>query len=576
MAVEHFDEGVYASNLYCGHLDPAYAYPDRALYAPPFVPAVLEWTLLLSGDPHSVEWVNVVVGTLMILAVWWVGRAWFGSATGLAAAVLAATSDYHIAFSRMALTDVPLCLWMLLGVYAGWRAVLSGRPLWIGAAGLLAGLAWCTKYNGWLTLAVTGSGTIAWLVCSPPGNVRWWWEALTRWMATAVVAAIFFWIVAVRPLGEGGGGYAAVAANHAKYFVGLGGCWDGLLRQLDAHAHINGWVACSGIAVWGCVTFLSQMERSRMESPRRWPAAVLVGLMLGSWAIGAGATVLVLMFATLGLASEIRASRAVNGADASGSQGARSLALWLCAAWLGGLLVATPLYYPYPRLSLPLLSVCWLGASVALVAVIKRAGIRGTEESDLAPAARPWSRTVLAALAAAVLLAAIGIGYASAARHGPPFFPARFPAWEDRSLLATGAGRALSAVEADLQQLPASRDPDLDAVIYVYADPAAFFHLAADAAERAPRVLVHPAGNLGMTEPGATRRPVAGVYLVTGSRAHRDEAALEAVRDRLQLIGRYAYRASDLVLLDEYPPEALREQAALRDEELRLYRVVAD
>ena len=41
LAVEHFDEGVYASNLYCGHLDPPYAYPMRHLYAPPLFPALL-------------------------------------------------------------------------------------------------------------------------------------------------------------------------------------------------------------------------------------------------------------------------------------------------------------------------------------------------------------------------------------------------------------------------------------------------------------------------------------------------------------------------------------------------------
>ena len=36
---------------------------------------------------------------------------------------LTTTSEYHIAFSRMALTDVPLSLFMLLGVFAGWKAM---------------------------------------------------------------------------------------------------------------------------------------------------------------------------------------------------------------------------------------------------------------------------------------------------------------------------------------------------------------------------------------------------------------------------------------------------------------------
>jgi predicted membrane-bound mannosyltransferase len=160
MAVEHFDEGVYASNLYSGHLDPPFAYPMRHLYAPPFFPALLEWAQIVAG-PGAVMWVNVVLGSLTVLAVWWTTRCWFGRSAAIAAALLAATSEYHIAFSRMALTDVPLSLFMLLGVFAGWKGVLTGRPLWIAAGGTLAGVAWCTKYNGWLTLAITGTGTLA-------------------------------------------------------------------------------------------------------------------------------------------------------------------------------------------------------------------------------------------------------------------------------------------------------------------------------------------------------------------------------------------------------------------------------
>ena len=53
IAIEHFDEGVYASNLYCGHLDPPFAYPMRHLYAPPLFPALLEWAQILAGPPAA-------------------------------------------------------------------------------------------------------------------------------------------------------------------------------------------------------------------------------------------------------------------------------------------------------------------------------------------------------------------------------------------------------------------------------------------------------------------------------------------------------------------------------------------
>ena len=58
ISVEHFDEGVYASNFYASHLD--FRYPDQHLYAPPLFPAILEWVLILTGNPHAVVWVNIV------------------------------------------------------------------------------------------------------------------------------------------------------------------------------------------------------------------------------------------------------------------------------------------------------------------------------------------------------------------------------------------------------------------------------------------------------------------------------------------------------------------------------------
>ena len=48
IAVEHFDEGVYASNLWFT-AEEGYRYPDRHLYAPPLLPSLIEWSLLIFG-----------------------------------------------------------------------------------------------------------------------------------------------------------------------------------------------------------------------------------------------------------------------------------------------------------------------------------------------------------------------------------------------------------------------------------------------------------------------------------------------------------------------------------------------
>src|SRR6187401_249796 len=49
-AVEHFDEGVYASNLYFS--GPEYAYPLQRYYAPPLLPALIETGMIIGLAPN--------------------------------------------------------------------------------------------------------------------------------------------------------------------------------------------------------------------------------------------------------------------------------------------------------------------------------------------------------------------------------------------------------------------------------------------------------------------------------------------------------------------------------------------
>src|SRR5690606_37189773 len=140
-AIEHFDEGVYASNMFAGERL-RYAYPDRHLYAPPGWPATLEWILIFAGgNPHSVVWANVLLGALLVPAVWWTTRGLLAESgievhlaesAGLAAAALVGFHDLLIQYSRAALTDIPVTLWILLAVGAGERALTRIRIAWLG------------------------------------------------------------------------------------------------------------------------------------------------------------------------------------------------------------------------------------------------------------------------------------------------------------------------------------------------------------------------------------------------------------------------------------------------------------
>ena len=88
MAIEHFDEGVYASNFWFGE-DEGYEYPARHLYAPPLLPLVIEWTMIIvslcgfrpTGFVPMIP--CLVAGLATIPSMWWVGRRWFGPTAGL-------------------------------------------------------------------------------------------------------------------------------------------------------------------------------------------------------------------------------------------------------------------------------------------------------------------------------------------------------------------------------------------------------------------------------------------------------------------------------------------------------------
>jgi dolichyl-phosphate-mannose-protein mannosyltransferase len=586
MAVEHFDEGVYASNLFCGPVtnpESPYSYPDRQLYAPPLYPALLEYVMLAThGSPGSVMSVNVLVGTLTVLAVWWVARNWFGPVAGVIAAMLAATNEYHIAFSRTALTDPLLCLFLLLAVYAGWKAVLTRAPLWIAIAGGCAGLAWCTKYNGWLALAITGSGTLAWLVVSRE-SLKTAGICLAIWGATVLFAAAIFQFVVLRDL-AGHGGYSAVAANHAQYFVGPGEWWTSFRHELAAHRQIDGWITVAGMLCAFGLGSLLVVGRFTWNgywysSDRPGTAAILlIPLMVLVAGLILGSSPLLGVGGLIGIRLAIRGPLRLGGLpipdaspaedhpvsstkempDARRNSSTRvQLAGWMTAAWFCGLLVAVPLYHPYPRLSLPWLVPCWIAAAAGVNSLVRASSARHHGKAH---------DTIKHGGLAAIIILGVSVAVMSAPDRGAPMWPARFPAWQDRSELKEIARRILADAERSVAELPPSKDPDFDAVFYVYGEPAIFFHLESLADETSLRFISQPAGNLDLIRPGATDSSVA-TFLITGMHVRSDSEEFLTVTRDLQSIATYNYTPSLLVRLDD----AADVDQPTRQEQVRLF-----
>jgi 4-amino-4-deoxy-L-arabinose transferase-like glycosyltransferase len=131
-----------------GGLDPHwFDYPALLMY-------VLAPFQAWEGEPSylAARLVVIVLALAAVAAAWWLGDSAYGGAAGPIAAAALAVATTSVAYSRMAVTDVPLTL----GVAATLALLVSGR---IELAGVAAGMAMGFKYPGiflLVPLAVVG------------------------------------------------------------------------------------------------------------------------------------------------------------------------------------------------------------------------------------------------------------------------------------------------------------------------------------------------------------------------------------------------------------------------------------
>ena len=146
-----------------GGADPGwYDYPTLVLY-------VLAPFQAWHDEPSylTARVVMVALGAAGIAAAWWLGWKAYGTLAGFVAAATTAVATTHVAYSRMAVTDVPLTL----GVTVALALMVVGR---IELAGIAVGLAASAKYPGLILLA-------------PLVALAW-----GRWRRLAIAAALAF------------------------------------------------------------------------------------------------------------------------------------------------------------------------------------------------------------------------------------------------------------------------------------------------------------------------------------------------------------------------------------------------
>jgi len=543
MAVEHFDEGVYASNIWFGP-ELGYQYPMRHLYAPPLLPTLVEWSIIAeqmsktTRTPPS-SWAvmapSLLAGCLTLAAAWWMAREWFGRDAGVATLALASLSDFHALYSRAVLTDVLLCFFLLAALWAWRRALARTSYQWAALTGVLTGLAWWTKYNGWLPLAI-GLGGLGLSVLGEPAQRPRAAKLLGLWIIAAA-ASFVLWSPFLWQL-QSLGGYSSVAANHRQYVVGVAGWWSSLDRQYANLRFFDGAPSCLalGLALLLAAWLRSAKSRS-LPQVAPWRCAT-VAVLLSAAAMWLGTCAV--MFA-MGAAYFVVCARGWT-ARATSETAPAPFASSLLFVWVVGLFLLTPLYHPYPRLTLPWLGGLWLSAGAGIVTLLRSPIFR-----IQSPSAKS---AVLNAAVAAAGLALLLVGWSRQ--------PDRlFPAWQARAGWLPVARKILHRAEQ-------GRGDQDAAILFVYGEPGLFYHLNSLGSQ-----LVIATANLNFPETTESTP----IFLVAGPHAQRTPAFAEEFarhRARLELVASLPFSPSDLVLLDQHHPRAL---PADREQEVLLYAV---
>ncbi len=372
----HYDEGVYVSSALrlAGRSAEGFAF-HQPEHAPPLFPACVAvvFALLQVPWPNVALYVSSLFGVATVAVVYGLGRQWMGRHAGCVAALLLATSDFHIAFSRMALTDAMFSFWFTLVIVlslASEQARLRGRR-WaecflVLAAGLAAGMAWLTKYNGWMSLLVVAAAGLSIRmrhVASGHGEPAVWSRfthlpvRFTSLVSMVVLAFVCYapWIWYVSH--DYPGGYRGLVRIHASY---LADDWREYLRHVATYMG-----SLAAMRHWGWLLLviggpLWLVRRARAD----WSAVVAALLWSAVLVLGSDAVWMVIaLWASLEAFSS------------------RDVFRHVLAVWFLAFCVLAPCYFPYLRLVLPALPAATLLATGTLVETFWSGSLAGGDRS---------------------------------------------------------------------------------------------------------------------------------------------------------------------------------------------------
>ncbi len=166
---------------------------------PPFVKLLIGLSLTLNqavGHPLpellTARLPSILMGTLLIVSIYWLGRAPFGRVVALVAALCLAVSPWLVYFSALAYLDMSMTALITIAYLLTWHAVR--RPWLYLVIALLVGLGAASKYTAVLVIPGIVIFTVYYFFAIRPNipvaqrpRIPWLW-----WFAAAILALAAF------------------------------------------------------------------------------------------------------------------------------------------------------------------------------------------------------------------------------------------------------------------------------------------------------------------------------------------------------------------------------------------------
>jgi hypothetical protein len=155
------------------------------------IKSATDWYVLYLTDPTpqyiGARLVGVGFGVATVFFTYKIARSVTTWRAALLAALLLATSPFHIARSQMIEVDIPLAFFVVLGLYGAMRVIQLGRRQDYALTGIAIGLAASAKYTGLLLIVPFLAAHALTVPARPVRSARW-----TRAAGAILLAIVAF------------------------------------------------------------------------------------------------------------------------------------------------------------------------------------------------------------------------------------------------------------------------------------------------------------------------------------------------------------------------------------------------